>query len=377
MIYLDNAATTYPKPPSVINAVSRFMNDYGGNAGRGAHKLAMLAAECIYDCRVSVADLFGAKDPSGVVFTLNTTYALNTAIKSVARPGDHFLIGNFEHNSVRRPLESLRREGIIEYDVFDVRGKPEAVIHRLQKLVRPTTRAVVCAHMSNICNIKAPIYEVGEFCRRQRIAFIVDAAQSAGILDIDLRRANVDFLCVPGHKGLYGPQGCGIMIVSERFSHGNTLIEGGSGIHSLDADMPFDLPERFEAGTLPAPSIAGLYEGISFVRTCVVRAIFEHECALWKRLYSDVRSMPGVRIYDDTPGAILLFNVDGFTPAQIGSELNRAGICVRSGLHCAPMGHQTLATGGDGAVRVSIGAMNTVQEINMFADALYSIIRSQ
>ena len=153
MIYLDNAATTYPKPPSVINAVSRFMNDYGGNAGRGAHKLAMLAAECIYDCRVSVADLFGAKDPSGVVFTLNTTYALNTAIKSVARPGDHFLIGNFEHNSVRRPLVSLRREGIIEYDVFDVRGKPEAVIHRLQKLVRPTTRAVVCAHMSNICNI--------------------------------------------------------------------------------------------------------------------------------------------------------------------------------------------------------------------------------
>ena len=376
MIYLDNAATTYPKPSSVINAVSRCMSEYGGNPGRGSHKLAMLAAECVYDCRVKAADMFGDEDPSKVVFTLNTTYALNTAIKSLARPGDHFLMGNLEHNSVRRPIERLTTEGIIDCDVFDVRGTAEAVIHRLEKLVRPSTRAIVCAHLSNICNIKAPIREIGEFCRRRGIAFIVDAAQSAGIEDIDLRKVRVDFLCIPGHKGLYGPQGCGIMMVSGRFPELKTLVEGGSGIHSLDPDMPSDLPERFEAGTLPTPAIAGLSEGITFVQSIGTRTIYEHECSMWRRLYCDMRSMKGVRIYDDTPGAILLFNVDGFLPAQIATELNRAGICVRSGLHCAPLAHQTLGTGANGAVRVSFGAMNTAREADRFVDALYSIIHS-
>ena len=376
MIYFDNAATTYPKPPAVVNAVSFCMNEYGGNPGRGSHRLAMLAAECVYNCRVKAADMFGCEDPSNVVFTLNTTYALNSAIKSIARPGDHFLMGNFEHNSVRRPIERLADDGIIAYEVFDVRGTAETVVHRLEKLVRPATRAIVCAHVSNICNAKAPIREIGEFCRRRGIAFIVDAAQSAGILDIDLRRDPVDFLCVPGHKGLYGPQGCGVMVVSGRFPTLKTLVEGGSGIHSMDPEMPSDLPERFEAGTLPTPAIAGLSEGINFVQKLGARAIHEHECALWKRLFTDLRSMKSVRVYEDTPGAILLFNVDGFSPAQIAAELNRAGICVRAGLHCAPLAHKTLGTGDNGAVRVSFGIMNTAPETERFADALYRIIRS-
>jgi selenocysteine lyase/cysteine desulfurase len=285
-------------------------------------------------------------------------------------------MGNFEHNSVRRPIERLADDGIIDYDVFDVRGRAETVVHRLEKLVRPSTRAIVCAHLSNICNIKAPIREIGEFCRRRGIAFIVDAAQSAGIVDIDLRKVRVDFLCIPGHKGLYGPQGCGIMMVSGRFPELKTLVEGGSGIHSLDPDMPSDLPERFEAGTLPTPAIAGLSEGITFVQSIGTRTIYEHECSMWRRLYCDMRSMKSVRVYEDTPGAILLFNVDGFSPAQIAAELNRAGICVRAGLHCAPLAHKTLGTGDNGAVRVSFGIMNTARETDRFADALYSIICS-
>lgn len=373
MIYLDNAATTYPKPQGVYAAVLRCMRDHGGNPGRGSHRLAVQAAECVYNCREKVAELFHMDDPSRVVFTLNTTYALNMAIKSIAHPGDHFLIGNFEHNSVLRPIEHMAQEGMIEYDVFDVRGGPESVILRLEKLVRVNTRAIVCAHASNICNITAPIEAIGEFCRHRGIAFIVDGAQSAGLYDIDLSRTCIDFLCAPGHKGLYGPQGCGIMVVGSRFENLHTLVEGGSGIHSLDDHMPEELPEHFEAGTLPTPSIAGLCEGISWVQKNGVRTIYEHECALWNRLYNDLQSIKGIRVYDDTPGAILLFNVKDRSPAYVGTELMRAGICVRSGFHCAPMAHKTLGSGVDGAVRVSFGAMDSLSDVKRCVDVLYGI----
>lgn len=378
MIYLDNAATTWPKPPSVTATVIRCMQEYGGNPGRGSHRLAMLAAESVYSCREAAADFFGAADPSDVVFTMNTTYALNTAIKSVARAGDHFLIGNMEHNSVRRPVERLARDGIITYDVFDIRGSARQVLADIQKRLRPNTKAIVCAHASNICNITAPIREIGHFCRSRGIGCIVDGAQSAGILHIDLRSMPIDILCVPGHKGLYGPQGCGMMVFgSDRFRDGCTLVEGGSGVHSLDPAMPEELPEHFEAGTLPTPAIAGLAEGIRWVSNIGTDAIHRQECALWRHLYTDLHAMRDVRIYDDTPGAILLFNVRNCSPAEIAGELNRAGICVRAGLHCTPMGHGALKTGADGAIRVSFGAMNTEKETKHFADALHKIILNQ
>lgn len=377
MIYLDNAATTYPKPPAVFTAMHRCMNEFGGNPGRGSHKLSLLASECVYNCRERVADFFGVSDPMNVSFTLNTTYALNTAIKSLAERGAHFIIGNFEHNSVRRPVECLARQGVIDYDVLDVRGTKEDVICHLRKIVRPTTRAVICAHASNICNILAPIQEIGTFCREHGIAFILDAAQSAGIYAIDLQNSSIDFLCVPGHKGLYGPQGCGIMIVSERFFGSKTLIEGGSGVHSLDVEMPQEMPDHFEAGTLPTPAIAGLCEGVKWVESIGVQTIHKHECALWRQAYADMASMREVIVYDDTPGSILLFNVDGCSPSYISSELNRAGICVRAGMHCAPMAHSALETGGDGAVRVSFGAMNTMKEVRTFVDALHHLIRTE
>lgn len=378
MIYLDNAATTYPKPRAVLTAVTRYMEECGGNPGRGSHTMALRAAECVYDARETVAEFFGVDDPAKVVFTMNTTYALNTAIKSVAAPGDHFLMGNMEHNSVRRPIERLAGDGLIEYDVFDVRGDAELVTKRLSLLVRPNTRAVVCAHASNICNVTAPIYEIGEFCRQRGIIFIVDAAQSAGLMELDLSKMHVDFLCAPGHKALYGPQGCGIMIVNHNGArHLKTLVEGGSGIHSLEKDMPADLPEHFEAGTLPAPAIAGLREGVKWVQKTGIRAIHEHECALWQRTYTDLCCIKGVRIYDDTPGSILLFNADHFPPSLLAAELSRAGFCTRSGLHCAPLAHNVLHTGDDGAVRISFGAMNTQKEVARFVDVLHKVLQSQ
>lgn len=377
MIYLDNAATTYPKPCNVTAAVSRCIRDFGGNPGRGSHRLSMLAAECVYDCREAAADFFGLADPSRVVFTMNTTYALNMAVKCTLRTGDHVLMGNMEHNSVRRPIEKLVRDGVICCDVFNAYGDVATVLSDLQKQLRANTRVVVCAHTSNICNRTAPIREIGGFCRSHGICFIVDGAQSAGIQAVDLGKMPVDIYCVPGHKGLYGPQGCGMMLVcGDHFVNESTLIEGGSGVHSLEPHMPRELPERFEAGTLPTPAIAGLAAGIHWVKSLGVNEIHRHECALWHKLYGELRNLSDVILYDETPGAVLLFNVTGRSPAEVASALDGEGICVRSGLHCAPMAHTVLGTGENGAVRVSFGAMNTEKEVRCFADTLYRIVRA-
>ncbi len=376
MVYLDNAATTYPKPPEVTEAVMRCMRDFGGNPGRGSHRMAMLAAECVYTCREAAADLFGMTDPSRVVFTMNTTYALNMAIKCTVKPGDHVLIGNMEHNAVRRPVEKLAREDVITYDVFEAYGDTTSVMHSLKKRIRSNTRTIICAHTSNICNKTAPVREIGAFCRAHGICFIVDGAQSAGIHPVDLRRLPVDMYCVPGHKGLYGPQGCGMMLFgSDRYVTDATLVEGGSGSHSLESAMPRDLPEHFEAGTLPTPSIAGLTAGIRWVERVGVCEIRRHECFLFRKLYENLRNMDGVRLYDETPGAVLLFRVKDRLPAEIASHLDREGICVRAGLHCAPMAHKVLETGEDGAIRVSFSAMNTEADVRLLTDALYHIIR--
>lgn len=375
MVYLDNAATTYPKPPEVTEAVVRCMTDFGGNPGRGSHRMAMLAAECVYTCREAAADLFGLTDPTRVVFTMNTTYALNMAIKCTVKPGDHVLIGSMEHNAVRRPVEKLAREGGITYDVFDAYGDTPTVMHSLKNHIHPNTRALVCTHASNVCNKTAPLREIGAFCRSRGICFIVDGAQSAGVHAVDMRRLPVDMYCVPGHKGLFGPQGCGMILFgSDRYVTNATLVEGGSGIHSFESAMPREMPEHFEAGTLPTPSIAGLAAGIRWVERVGVCEIHRHECFLFRRLYENLRNMSGVCLYDETPGAVLLFRVKDRSPSEIASQLDRAGICVRAGLHCAPMAHKVLGTGTDGAIRVSFSAMNTEEDVTAFTDALYNII---
>lgn len=375
MVYLDNAATTYPKPPEVTEAVVRCMRDFGGNPGRGSHRMAMLAAECVYNCRVAAADLFGLTDPARVVFVMNTTYALNMAIKCTVKPGDHVLIGNMEHNAVRRPVEKLARDGVITYDVFDAYGDAPSVLRSLTKRIRANTKAVICVHTSNICNKTAPVWEIGTFCHARGICLIVDGAQSAGIYPVDLRRLPVDVYCVPGHKGLYGPQGCGMILFgSDRYVTESTWIEGGSGIHSLESAMPRELPEHFEAGTLPTPSIAGLDAGIRWVERVGIGEIHRHECFLFRKLYENLRNMDAVRLYDETPGAVLLFRVKDRSPAEIASHLDRVGICVRAGLHCAPMAHKSLGTGEDGAIRVSFSAMNMEEDVRLFTDALYHII---
>ena len=263
MIYLDNAATSFPKPHRVVEEQLRCMQLYGGNPGRGSHALAMAAAEKIYECREELASFFGSPNLENVIFTMNTTMALNTAIKGLLRRGDHVLISDMEHNAVFRPIYKLSRDGVITYDVFqtfptNATRTTDSICASILEKLRPNTRMLICAHASNICSATLPLAEIGALCRKKGILFLVDAAQSAGHLPINMVKMQIDALCAPGHKGLWGPQGCGVLILGEGIV-ADTLIEGGSGYNSLEGNMPTEVPERYEAGTLPTPAIAGLF----------------------------------------------------------------------------------------------------------------------
>lgn len=381
IIYLDNAATSFPKPLCVTDEVNRCIRKYCGNPGRSSHPLALTAAKKIYECREQLASLFSASSPEQVLFTLNATYALNFVIKGLLRPGDHVLISDIEHNAVWRPVERCLKDQLIEYDKFssmlstpDERRlrNPTRICARIAARIKPNTRAIICTHQSNLCSASLPLKEIGSFCHRHHLLFIVDASQSAGHLDIDMQQLCIDALCAPGHKGLYGIQGCGFSILRQGLLP-DTLIEGGSGYASLQAEMPDVLPERAEAGTLPTPAIAGLCEGVKYIRNIGIDAIHKHEQHLFTRLAERLKSLEGYHIYlDEYPGSTLMFHREGYSSEKIGQYLSRRGICVRTGYHCSALGHQALATPDGGGVRVSMGLFNRVSDI----DALYSILKN-
>lgn len=382
MIYFDNAATTFPKPESVYDSVQDCMRYYCGNPGRSGHKLSVAASQKIYECRSRIASMFHSDSPEQVVFTYNTTYALNIAIKSMACRGDHILISNLEHNSVLRPVNSLLAHGI-SYGIYDASYESkEEILRSIKSNIRPNTKIIVAIHSSNISPINLPIEEIGKLCKSRNIAFIVDAAQSAGTYDIDINKCGIDALCAPGHKGLYGPQGCGFILFSDKYKdlipemYLKTFIEGGNGINSIERSMPSFIPERFEAGTLSTPAIAGLDAGIRFVKSVGTETIFAHENKLRKRLTYILSNTEGITLYGpkNADGGIVLFNADNFTPSELADELDRSGICVRSGLHCSPLAHKALNTREDGAVRVSFSIFNNLNEVEVFYKKLKYIL---
>ena len=369
MIYLDNAATTFPKPTRVRDEVNRCLRDYCGNPGRGSHPLALAAAERIYLCREALSDLFGVGAPERIVFLQNTTHALNLAIKGLLHAGDHVLISELEHNAVRRPLLSMAAKRQITLDVFPVVGLSHGqLLQELESRITPATRAVVCTHASNICSIILPIGKIGALCRRLGLLFIVDAAQSAGILPIDMQKMCIDALAAPAHKSLYGIQGCGILALGEGVLP-VPLFEGGSGVDSLSGEMPAEPPERYEAGTLQTPAIAGLLEGVrSLPRD---DSILAHERTLFRLARERLTSLPNVTLYaPDREGAVLLFSKADVPSVEVGAQLAKSGICVRAGLHCAPMAHRALGTPKGGAVRVSFGRYNKRDDLDALWRAL-------
>ncbi len=369
MIYFDNAATTFPKPAAVIREMTKCMREYCGNPGRSSHKLALAASEAIYDVRCGIADFFGISKPENVIFTQNATQALNLAISGIARRGDHFIISNLEHNSVIRPMANLCEIRGMSYDTVDALADDEMLLREIERRIRPSTRAVVMTHASNICPRILPITEIGALCRRYGILYVVDAAQSAGVYDINMMRDGISVLCAPGHKGLYGPQGSGFAAFAddfdfERFS---CSLYGGNGKNSKETGMGHEPPDSYEAGTVATPSIVGLGAGLNYVKTVGREKIEQHENSLMRYGRELLKSHRNVRIYlpQADRGAILLLGFDGISPSEVSAKLGDAGVCTRAGLHCAPTAHDALGTGGD-ALRVSFSAFNTPEEIEKF-----------
>ena len=380
-VYLDNAATTFPKPRAVIAETERILRYSCGNPGRSSHRISMRAAETVYECRRRVADFFGGSDER-VIFTSSATHSLNLGIKTSLRKGDHVLISDIEHNSVIRPINALAERGLITFDVYSASGDADSVLAEISARLRPNTAMVIACHRSNICNLTQPISRIGDFCRERGLLFLVDASQSAGCVEIDMERDGIDILCLPGHKGLYGIPGSGVALFGERVvgDYGrrlSTFMEGGNGIRSRESVMPDFLPERLESGTLAVPAIGALSAGIGFVGGLGVREIARHERRLFRLLSEGFTVFNGkISTYGDgSEGGIVLFSAEGIGAEELAERLDSYGICVRAGLHCAPTAHRKLGTPDDGAVRVSFGAFNTVREVNYLLNALDIILK--
>lgn len=371
MIYLDSAATSFPKPKEVIEAVTNALRYDCVNAGRGGYAKSIKASEDIFSARENIADYFGLNKPENCIFTSNATYALNFAIKGLLSRGGHAVVSSFEHNAVMRPLEALKACGVT-YDIFqpDIQNDGQTVRNMLSR-VRRDTRCVICIYASNICGYAFPVAKIAEASHREGIPMICDASQAAGILPIDLKELGADFLGTAGHKSLYGPQGTGLLLVNSPLLLA-TLVEGGTGTLSRELAQPAEYPERLEPGTVNYPAIMGLNAGVSYLRRHH-KEIRRTEIRLIKDIQDGLLDIPGVRMYYATELPVLSFNLAGLSPEDVGRALDRKGIAVRCGLHCAPLAHRSLGTLQTGTVRVSIGAFTSAEDVKVFLRAIRQI----
>ena len=374
MIYLDNAATTYPKPQSVIKAVDDALKK-SANPGRSGHTLSQSTAISVYEVREKLKDMFSAPSVENVVFTLNCTHAINYVLKGLIKSGDRIVTSSFEHNAVMRPLEKLKKQGV-HIDIAEAYpDDKEATIRSFSRLINTNTKLVICTAASNVIGLKMPIKEIGMMCKQFGISFCVDAAQLAGVCDINMKECNIDYLCIAAHKGLYAPMGTGILITKD--NRLDTIIEGGTGTASIMLDQPNDLPEMLESGTINVPGIIGLGAGIDFVKSKGFDKIYNHEMGLVKRLYKQLKSTPGVKLYtpepDDNYAPVLSFNINGLNSVDSASKLNSLGFATRAGLHCAPFAHKRIGTIESGTVRICPSVFTSGQDIDKFAAAVRQI----
>lgn len=352
-IYLDNAATSFPKPKSVIKAVNECMRKYCANPSRSTHKLAMLAAEKVYLTREALAEFLNFDSPEQIVFTLNATYALNIAIKTSLAPQSHCLISDLEHNSVLRPINKLAKQGIVSYSVFDTDGDIKS---NIKSKITADTKAIICTLTSNVTGKRIPLEILSELKREYGLKLIVDASQEIGHRKIDLKKTPVDVLCAPAHKALFGISGLGFAVFCDKKTR-ESFVEGGSGFDSQNPDMPSLYPEIFEAGTLPLPAICALYEGIKFLNSYGVFEVEQKIKALSDTVYDTLCEVGCNPIYCGD-GGIVSFGMGNIPSSIISSELNTSGIYIRSGLHCAPLVHNKLHTEKLGLARISLSVLN-------------------
>lgn len=373
MIYLDSAATTFQKPPSVAAAIQDALLTMS-SPGRGGYPAAMKAAETAFQCRSELAELFGVGNPERVVFTSSATHGLNIAIKSLVPPGGKAVVSGYEHNAVTRPLAALGAEvAVAEAPLF----RQSEVAAAFDRLIVPGTDAVICNHISNVFGFIQPAEAIAAMCRERGVPFIIDASQSAGMLPLNLDRLGAAFIAMPGHKGLYGPQGTGVLLCGENVPV-RTLLEGGTGSLSMQQEMPDFLPDRLEAGTHNMPGIAGLLAGVRFVRQRGMANILDHERRLTLLAAEGIRMLPGVKVLA-MPGLREQAGVLSFVPLEkdveeVGIRLAEQGIAVRTGLHCAPFAHKSAGTLDTGTVRVSFSDFNTRLEVYRLLTVLQDLL---
>lgn len=368
MIYLDNAATTVHKPPTVLRAQQRAMK-CAGNAGRGGHSLSLAAAQTLYRCRCAAAEFFGTELPERVILTMNATHALSLVLFGVLQKGDRVLYSNLAHNSVRRPIAALRERGVKSemYSVLENGAllPREEIMRRLEKLTQTPARMIALTHVSNLCAAREPLEEVAALCKKRGMLLLVDASQSAGILPISMG-AEIDYLCCAGHKGLYGPQGSGLLLIGEGAPLPRPLLYGGAGVFSEEEAMPQELPERLEAGTMNVSAAAGLCAGLRFLSHYEKGEIAQHHAALGEQLRTGLLEIPGARVFLPQQRSLgtVLFSLGAQEPEQTAWLLDRSGVYMRAGLHCAPLAHAALGTLPRGALRASVGMDTTKRQID-------------
>ncbi len=378
MIYLDNAATTYPKPQQVYRTWQQAMSAYGANPGRSGHRFSQETARAVFQSRERCAELFGA-DTENTVFTLNCTHALNMAIKGVAQGKAHFVASDMEHNAAIRPIHAVTEHIGGSYTLFETLPDEEQTVWNAERAIRPNTVALVCTAASNVIGLRTPVKELAAMCKRKNICFIVDAAQGAGILPLKMSDG-INILCVAGHKGLYGPMGTGLMITDGKYPL-NTIIEGGTGSASESILQPDFLPDRFESGTINTAGVIALGVGAEFVKSKGEKRIYSHEINLCKRFCAGARKMRGITLYNDINdenadwyAPVVSFNFEGIPSTEGAALLSRNGLYMRGGLHCAPLAHKKIGTESTGTIRFSPSVFNTPQEVDTLLSAMRRIV---
>lgn len=376
MIYLDNAATSYPKPEEVYKAVDKCLREYGANPGRSGHKLALRAGRAIYETRELMCELFNIENPMQIIFTCNATDSLNLAIKGILKKGDHVITSGMEHNSLIRPIKALEEIGV-ENTIVECDNEGVIKLDKLKGAIKDNTKLIALTHSSNVTGTIMPIKEIGKIAKESNILLLVDAAQTAGVYNIDLKEMNIDLLAFPGHKGLMGPQGTGALYIREGIELKH-MKEGGTGSKSESLLQPEIIPDRYESGTPNTPGIVGLGAGIRYILDVGTDNIRKHEEELTAYMINGLKKIDKVKIYGPMDAkrkaSVISLNIGDLDSSEVSYILDQAfDIAVRSGLHCAPLAHKTLGTFEQGTVRFSIGYFNTKKDIDKALEAIEKI----
>ncbi len=378
-IYFDNGSTSWPKAPGVAQAMSELLMRGAFNINRGNYEGAYEVEGIVLDTREQLARLFHARDSRRVLFSPGITYSLNTFIKGFLKPGDHVIVTGIEHNAVMRPLRQMERLGVT-YDVARTDTEGTVLLEDIEEFVRPCTKAVIVSHASNVCGTVTPIKEIGEICRRRHIFFVVDTAQSAGTLDVDMEKCGIDFLTFTGHKGLLGPQGIGGFLISEALdSVMEPFVAGGTGSQSDSFDMPEKLPDKYESGTMNLPGIIGLHAALSYIEETGLEEIHRKKMELTGYFIEKIKELKDIRIVgrQGTEGRTAVVSLD-FEKADNAVAAftleSEYGVMTRVGLHCAPLAHKTLHTYPQGTVRFAFSASNTKEEIDICIEGIKRLI---